>query len=140
MPLERRHPDGPDRRRSTSTPTAPSASREEAQARGHELFYYTPDQLAFREGRVTARGWPLTVRRVKGDHVTLGAEAEVDLSEFDVVWLRQDPPFDMGYITTTHLLDMIHPGHAGGERPVLGAQLPRKAAGAALPRADPADR
>ncbi len=82
---------------------------EEAQARGHELFYYTPDKLAYQEGRVTARGWPLTVRRVKGDHFTLGDEVEVDLSNFDVVWLRQDPPFDMGYITTTHILDRIHP-------------------------------
>ncbi|WP_420857548.1 glutathione synthase [Marivivens marinus] len=83
---------------------------EEAQARGHELFYYTPDRLAYQEGRVTARGWPLTVQRVKGDHFRLGEEQEVDLSDYDVVWLRQDPPFDMGYITTTHILDMIHPG------------------------------
>jgi glutathione synthase len=82
---------------------------EEAQARGHELFYYTPDKLAYQEGRVTAWGWPLTVRRVKGDHFTLGDPREVDLSDFDVVWLRQDPPFDMGYITTTHILDRIHP-------------------------------
>ena len=82
---------------------------EEAQARGHTLFYYTPDKLAYQEGRVTARGWPLTVQRVKGDHFSLGDEVEVDLSDFDVVWLRQDPPFDMGYITTTHILDMIHP-------------------------------
>jgi len=82
---------------------------EEAQARGHSLFYYTPDKLAYREGKVTARGWPLTVQRVKGDHFALGEEQEVDLSTFDVVWLRQDPPFDMGYITTTHVLDMIHP-------------------------------
>jgi len=81
----------------------------EAQERGHELFHYTPDRLAFQEGRVTARGWPMTVRRVKGDHVTLGDEVEVDLADYDVVWLRQDPPFDMGYITTTHLLDMLHP-------------------------------
>ncbi len=81
----------------------------EAQARGHSLFFYTPDRLAFREGRILARGWPIEVRRVKGDHVSYGAETEVDLGEFDVVWLRQDPPFDMGYITTTHLLDMIHP-------------------------------
>ncbi len=81
----------------------------EAQVRGHSLFYYTPDRLAFQEGRVTARGWPLTVRRVRGDHFTLGAEVEVDLGKFDVVWLRQDPPFDMGYITTTHILDLIHP-------------------------------
>ena len=82
---------------------------EEAQARGHSLFYYTPDKLAYQEGRVTARGWPLTVQRVKGDHFSLGDEVEVDLAGFDVVWLRQDPPFDMGYITTTHILDMIHP-------------------------------
>ena len=83
---------------------------EEAQARGHELFYYTPDMLAYQDGRITARGWPLTVRRVAGDHYTLGPEAEVDLADFDVVWLRQDPPFDMFYITTTHLLQRIHPG------------------------------
>ncbi len=82
---------------------------EEAQARGHSLFYYTPDKLAFQEGRVTARGWPLTVRREEGNHFTLGAEQEIDLADWDVVWLRQDPPFDMGYITTTHILDMIHP-------------------------------
>ncbi len=83
---------------------------EEAQARGHELFYYTPDQLSYREGRVMAHGWPVQVRRQKGNHYTLGQEQDIDLGDWDVVWLRQDPPFDMGYITTTHLLDMIHPG------------------------------
>jgi glutathione synthase len=82
---------------------------EEAQARGHELFYYTPDRLAYREGQVVARGWPLVVRREKGNHFTLGPEAEVNLAEWDVVWLRQDPPFDMSYITTTHILERIHP-------------------------------
>ena len=82
---------------------------EVAQARGHSLFYYTPDRLAYQEGRITARGWPLTVKREVGNHFALGAETEVDLADFDVVWLRQDPPFDMGYITTTHLLDRIHP-------------------------------
>ena len=81
----------------------------EAQERGHSLFYYTPDRLAFVEGRVMARGWPVTLRREVGHHVTFGPETEVDLADFDVVWLRQDPPFDMGYITTTHLLEMIHP-------------------------------
>ena len=81
----------------------------EAQARGHSLFFYTPDRLAFVEGRITARGWPVDLRREIGNHVSFGAETEVDLADFDVVWLRQDPPFDMGYITTTHLLDMIHP-------------------------------
>jgi glutathione synthase len=82
---------------------------EEAQARGHELFYYTPDKLSFRMGRILARGWPLTVRRIAGDHFTLGEETERDLSTQDVVWLRQDPPFDMGYITTTHLLEHLMP-------------------------------
>ena len=81
----------------------------EAQARGHSLFFYTPDKLAFVEGRVIARGFPITLRRELGNHVSYGDEVEVDLADFDVVWLRQDPPFDMGYITTTHLLDMIHP-------------------------------
>ena len=80
---------------------------EEAQARGHRLFVYTPDRLAWQDGRVLARGADLTVRRVKGDHADLGETREVDLAEFDVVWLRQDPPFDMGYITTTHLLDQL---------------------------------
>ncbi len=82
---------------------------EEAQARGHGLYFYTPDKLAYVEGRVIARGHPMEVRRVKGDHVTLGPEQEIDLAQMDVVWLRQDPPFDMGYITTTHLLDRLAP-------------------------------
>ncbi len=81
----------------------------EAQARGHELFYYTPDKLSFQEGRVTAKGWPLKVQAVQGDHFRLGDEQEIDLADWDVVWLRQDPPFDMGYITNTHLLEMVHP-------------------------------
>ena len=82
---------------------------EEAQLRGHELFYYTPDMLAYQEGRITATGCPLTVKREKGNHFSLGEKTEADLADMDVVWLRQDPPFDMGYITTTHLLDRIHP-------------------------------
>ncbi len=82
---------------------------EEAQKRGHELFFYGPDQLAYQTGRITARGHDFTVQRVQGDHVTLGPEREIDLSGMDVVWLRQDPPFDMHYITSTHLLDRVHP-------------------------------
>jgi glutathione synthase len=80
---------------------------EEAQARGHELFFYSPDKLAYQEGRITARGQQMRVQRVLGDHVHLGEEEEVDLADFDVVWLRQDPPFDMHYITSTHLLDRL---------------------------------
>ena len=82
---------------------------EEAQARGHSLFFYTPDKLSYLNGRVMARGQDMTVRRRRGDHVTLGEERDVDLADWDVVWLRQDPPFDMGYITTTHLLDFLPP-------------------------------
>jgi glutathione synthase len=98
----------------------------EAQARGHTLFFYTPDKLAFDEGRVTARGWPIELRREKGNHVTYGAEAEADLSTFDVVWLRQDPPFDMGYITTTHILERIHPGTLVANDPFWVRNSPEK--------------
>ncbi|MAZ17482.1 glutathione synthase [Oricola sp.] len=81
----------------------------EAEKRGHELFHYTPDRLSMRGGTVSARVEPLSVRDVKGDHYTLGEAVRTDLSEMDVVLLRQDPPFDMNYITTTHLLERIHP-------------------------------
>ncbi|WP_282062766.1 glutathione synthase [Roseobacter litoralis] len=80
---------------------------EEAQARGHKLFFYTPDHLAYQEGRITAKGQDLQVQRVQGAHATLGDMREVNLADFDVVWLRQDPPFDMNYITSTHLLDRL---------------------------------
>ncbi|ABF63183.1 glutathione synthase [Ruegeria sp. TM1040] len=80
---------------------------EEAQKRGHELFYYSPDQLAYQEGRITARGHDMVVQRVEGTPATLGELREVDLADFDVIWLRQDPPFDMHYITSTHLLDRL---------------------------------
>ena len=82
---------------------------EAAQARGHRLWFHTPDDLAWDRGVVRARARELTVRRKRGDHFELGAEAWLDLSELDVVLLRQDPPFDMAYVTTTHLLERIHP-------------------------------
>ncbi|KAB2656936.1 glutathione synthase [Brucella tritici] len=81
----------------------------EAQKRGHELYHYTPDRLSMRDGVVSARLEKMEVRDVKGDHYTLGEPIRRDLSEMDVVLLRQDPPFDMNYITTTHLLERIHP-------------------------------
>jgi glutathione synthase len=99
---------------------------EEAQARGHRLFYYTPDRLAFDEGRITARGWPVEVRRRRGDHFALGPETEIDLAGQDVVWLRQDPPFDMGYITTTHLLDRLAPGTLVVNDPFWVRNFPEK--------------
>ncbi|MGD1924238.1 MAG: glutathione synthase [Paracoccaceae bacterium] len=82
----------------------------EAEARGHGLFYYQVEDLYWQNGRVMASGHDLTVRKTEGDHYTLGERRIVDLSEWDVVLLRQDPPFDMSYITNTHLLQMIHPG------------------------------
>lgn len=81
----------------------------EAQTRGHSLIYYGPRDLTFREGKVTARVRPLTVRAVKGDHFTLGEARVYDLAQADVVLMRQDPPFDMAYITATHVLEHIHP-------------------------------
>jgi len=99
---------------------------EEAQARGHTLFYYTPDRLSYDHGRVEARGWPLTVRRMRGDHVTLGEEMLLDLSQMDVVWLRQDPPFDMFYITTTHLLQRLTPGTLVVNDPFWVRNFPEK--------------
>ena len=81
----------------------------EAQSRGHALIYYGPRGLTFREGRVTARVRSLSVRSVKGDHFTLGEAKVFDLSQADVVLMRQDPPFDMAYITATHILEHIHP-------------------------------
>ena len=81
----------------------------EAEKRGHALFHYLPRQLAFAGGRLMATAEPMQVRRKRGDHYTLGAPRVIDLAQMDVVMLRQDPPFDMGYITTTHLLEHVHP-------------------------------
>jgi glutathione synthase len=81
----------------------------EAQSRGHSLLYYGPRDLTFREGKVTARVRPLQVRAVKGDHFTLGEAFVYDLGAADVVLMRQDPPFDMAYISATHILERIHP-------------------------------
>jgi glutathione synthase len=81
----------------------------EAQRRGHSLYHYTPDRLSLLDGKVFARIEEMTVRDEKGSHFTLGEPVRTDLSEMDVILLRQDPPFDMNYITTTHILERIHP-------------------------------
>ena len=81
----------------------------EAQRRGHTIFYYTPDQLSLRGSDVLATVRPLSVRDDERDHFTLGDARRESLAYFDVVLLRQDPPFDLAYITTTHLLERIHP-------------------------------
>ncbi|MCQ8277800.1 glutathione synthase [Acetobacteraceae bacterium KSS8] len=96
----------------------------EAQARGHELFVYDVRSLSLREGRsavrspradrLTARMRPVRVQRVRGNHAVLGDERVVDVSTMDVVLMRQDPPFDMAYITATHLLEHVHDPVAGG--------------------------
>ena len=80
---------------------------EEAQKRGHDLYVYTPNDLTFNRSKITAKVRSISLKRIIGDHVSFGAIEIVDLTEFDVIWLRQDPPFDMGYITNTHLLDLI---------------------------------
>ena len=81
----------------------------EAQVRGHALWVYAPDRLAFEDGKVRARGRALNLQAVKGDHHRVGEWEVRDLSEMDVVLMRQDPPFDMAYITATHFLETIHP-------------------------------
>lgn len=81
----------------------------EAQARGHMLGYYTPDRLALRDGRLFALAQPLSVRDVAGEHYSLGDGKRIALEEFDVILMRQDPPFDLAYISATHLLERIHP-------------------------------
>jgi glutathione synthase len=82
----------------------------EAQARGHALYHYLPQALILRDGRVFARGRPLTVVRQHGNHHRFGAFEELDLAGFDIVLMRQDPPFDMAYITATHLLELLPEG------------------------------
>jgi len=81
----------------------------EAQQRGHAISYYTPDKLAMDGGKVFANVRPLQVRDKEGEHFTLGAARRTELTAFDVILLRQDPPFDLAYITTTHLLERVHP-------------------------------
>jgi glutathione synthase len=81
----------------------------EAQSRGHKLWHYEPKELSMRDGRVYARGRPMTLRRETGNHSSLGSMEKIDLASVDVVLMRQDPPFDMGYITATHMLEAIHP-------------------------------
>lgn len=99
---------------------------EEAQSRGHGLFFYAPEHLVFREGCVLARGREGELRRTKGDHASLGPMATIDLSDRDMVWLRQDPPFDMSYVTTTHLLDLLTPGTLVANDPFWVRNYPEK--------------
>ena len=98
----------------------------EAQRRGHALFHYLPQHLSLKNGRVSAWVRPLAVQRVKGDHFKLGDARLVDLATLDVVLMRQDPPFDMAYITATHLLEHIHPRTLVVNDPVQVRNAPEK--------------
>ena len=82
----------------------------EAQARGHRLWFYTPDKLSMEDGRVFARAQPLVLTKIQGEHAELGETVLLDMKDdVDVVLMRQDPPFDMAYITATHFLEKVHP-------------------------------
>jgi glutathione synthase len=98
----------------------------EAQARGHALSYYTPDRLALLDGRVFASVDTLSVRDVPGDFFTLSDRRRLELTAFDVVLLRQDPPFDLHYVTSTHLLERIHPRTLVINDPVSVRNAPEK--------------
>ena len=98
----------------------------EAQTRGHGLWVYTPDKLSLEDGAVRARGRPLNLRAVKGDHHSVGGTEVRDMSEFDVVLMRQDPPFDMAYITATHFLERIHPATLVVNNPFEVRNAPEK--------------
>ncbi len=98
----------------------------EAQARGHALWVYEPDRLSMEDGQVTARVRALTLRNVKGDHATLGPREVRHLKEMDVVLMRQDPPFDMAYITATHFLETIHPATLVVNNPAEVRNAPEK--------------
>ena len=98
----------------------------EAQVRGHTLFHWEPDKLQLRDGKVRAKIEAMTLQDVEGDHFTLGEPIDTDLSELDVVLLRQDPPFDMAYITTTHILERIHPKTLVVNNPASVRNAPEK--------------
>jgi len=98
----------------------------EAQRRGHALYHYLPQDLILRDHRLFARCRALQVRREAGSHFTLGNKELIDLATLDVVLMRQDPPFDMAYITATHLLEHIHPDTLVVNDPVHVRNAPEK--------------
>ena len=98
----------------------------EAQRRGHTLYHYLPQDLTLAQTRVVADGRRLTVRRARGDHYTYGEAVTLDLADVDIVLMRQDPPFDMAYITATHLLQHVHPRTLVINDPVEVRNAPEK--------------
>ena len=98
----------------------------EAQRRGHRVYHYLPRQMFYRDGQVLARARSLAVRREVGRHATLGAPELLDLAAVDVILMRQDPPFDMAYITATHMLEMVHPRTLVVNDPIHVRNAPEK--------------
>ena len=98
----------------------------EAQARGHGLFHYLPGQLSWRQGRVIARVRPFQLEREHGHHVRFGEAQVIDLATVDVVLMRQDPPFNLAYISATHMLDRIHPATLVVNDPIAVRNAPEK--------------
>jgi len=98
----------------------------EAQHRGHRLVYYTPDKLAMIDGRIFSTVRPLEVRDREGEHYALGDPSRIELGDVDVVLMRQDPPFDLAYITATHLLERIHPATLVVNDPAQVRNAPEK--------------
>lgn len=98
----------------------------EAQKRGFNLHHYTPDTLRYEDGRVSAKIQPLHVKDDIGSHFQLGPETDLPVDQFDVILLRQDPPFDLAYITSTHLLEMVHPATLVVNDPAAVRNAPEK--------------
>ncbi|MBC6406305.1 MAG: glutathione synthase [Rhodospirillales bacterium] len=98
----------------------------EAQTRGHRLWFYPTRDLAFSGGRVTAKAQAMTLRREYGNHVTLAPAEILDLGSMDAILMRQDPPFDLSYITATHILEQIHPKTLVVNDPVSVRNAPEK--------------
>ena len=98
----------------------------EAMRRGHSLYHYLPTDLSYDRGRVLAKARPMTVRRERGNHAMLGAAESLDIASLDVVLMRQDPPFDMGYIGATHLLERVHPATLVVNDPISVRNAPEK--------------
>ncbi len=98
----------------------------EAQARGHKLYHYGPQDLSFLDGDIVAMARAMTVQRDHGNHYTLGESERINLTDTDVVLMRQDPPFDMSYITATHLLEQVHPKTLVVNDPVSVRNAPEK--------------
>ncbi len=130
---ENRRPDGPYLHRVDRGDTSFALSLE-AQRRGHHLFHYTPDRLSLRDGKVFARIEAMQLRDEKGNHYSLGEKVRTDLSEMDVILLRQDPPFDMK-LHHHHAYPRANPSKdAGRQRPRLEcATAPRRSSSPSLP-------